>query len=211
MTRRPSRLRYASGVSATSTSLRDRKKDATRQLLEDVAWDLFSTQGFDATTVQQIADRANVAPRTFFRYFPTKEAVLYPELDGFMERMAEAFAARPADEPAMVAMLNALDVVNHELVSDSGRQFERHELLKRSTAANASTFMHDRIASSIARMIRDRYEHDPDADVRARLAAGLVSTVMTIANERWLSSGGRADLDAEARHCVDILRTLLVG
>lgn len=202
---------YADDVSAPTASLRDRKKDATRQLIEDVAWELFSTQGFDATTVQQIADRANVAPRTFFRYFPSKEAVLYPELDGFMERMDEAFAARPADEPAMVAMLNALDVVNQELLSDAGRQFERYELLKRSTAANASTFMHDRVAAAIAHMIRHRYENDPDADVRARLAAGLVSTVMTIANERWLSSGGRADLDVEARRCVDVLRSLLVG
>ena len=46
-------------------SLRDRKKDATRLAIENAAWQLFSEQGFDDTTVNQIADRANVAPRTF--------------------------------------------------------------------------------------------------------------------------------------------------
>ena len=106
--------------------------------------------------MHEIAERANVAPRTFFRYFPTKEAVLYPELDGFMAQLAAAFAARPADEPAMVAMLNALDAVNQEMVNNPGRQFERHELLKRSTVANASTFVQDRIAAAIATMIRAR-------------------------------------------------------
>ena len=198
-------------MSAPPASLRDRKKDATRQLIEDVAWELFSIQGFDATTVHEIAERANVAPRTFFRYFPTKEAVLYPELDGFMTQLASAFAARPADEPAMVAMLNALDAVNQEMVNNPGRQFERHELLKRSTVANASTFVQDRIAAAIATMIRDRFRGEPDAEIRARLAAGLVSTVMTLATEEWLASGGVADLDAQARHFVEILRSLLVG
>ncbi len=191
-------------------SLRDRKKDATRQLIEDVAWGLFSTQGFDATTVQQIAERANVAPRTFFRYFPTKEAVLYPELDGLLERMAAIFAMRPVGEPAMVAMLNAFDAVNEEITSDAGRQLERHELLKRSAAGTTSTFVYDRIAAAIESMIRERHRGEPDVDTRARLAAGLVSTVMTVATERWLSRGGATSIDEEARRCTDILRSLMV-
>jgi AcrR family transcriptional regulator len=192
-------------------SLRDRKKDATRQLLEDTAWDLFTTQGFDETTVQQIAERANVAPRTFFRYFPSKEAVLYPELDGFMARMATAFAARPADEPAMTGLLHALDTANHELMNDRGRQFERHEMLKRSGAGTSSAFVHDRIAAAIDLMIRDRYADQPDVELRAQLAAGLVTTVMTISTERWLTSGAKGDVDDEAKQCFEILRSLVIG
>jgi len=191
-------------------TLRDRKKDATRQLIEDVAWDLFSTQGFDATTVQQIADRANVAPRTFFRYFPTKEAVLYPELDGLLSRLAETFAERPRDEPALVAMLNAFDAVNGEISTDAGRQLERHELLKRSTAGGSSTFVYDRIGAAVAAMVRERHHAEPDVEVRARLAAGLVSTVMTVATEQWLARGGSTTIDEEARRCMEILRSLMV-
>jgi AcrR family transcriptional regulator len=191
-------------------SLRDRKKDATRQQIEDVAWELFSTQGFDATTVQLIAERANVAPRTFFRYFPTKEAVLYPELDGFLDQLAEAFARRPRGEPAMVAMLNAFDALKEAMTADAGRQLERHQLLQRSAAGANSTFLHDHIAQGVADMVRRRYEGDPEADAKARLAAGMVGTVMTLATERWLSSGGTTDLDVEARHCTEILRSLLV-
>jgi AcrR family transcriptional regulator len=192
-------------------SLRDRKKDATRQQIEDVAWELFTTQGFDETTVQQIAEHANVAPRTFFRYFPTKEAVLYPELDGFMARMATAFAARPVDEPAMVGLIHALDEANDELMNDRGRQFERHQMLKRSGAGTSSAFVHDRIAAAIDLMIRERYADQPDVEVRAQLAAGLVTTVMTISTERWLASGAKGDVDDEAKQCFEILRALIVG
>jgi AcrR family transcriptional regulator len=197
-------------VSDERPSLRDRKKDATRQLIEDVAWDLFGSQGFDATTVQQIAEQANVAPRTFFRYFPTKEAVLYPELDGLLHELAAAFAARPADEPAMVAMLNAFDVVNQEIASDADRQLERHELLKRSAAGTTSTFFYDRIAAAVASMIRERHRDEPDAEAMARLAAGLVGTVMAVATERWLAHGGTTSIDDEARRCTEILRSLMI-
>ncbi|MFM2078546.1 MAG: hypothetical protein RJA49_2436 [Actinomycetota bacterium] len=199
------------GMIDVRPSLRDRKKDATRQQIEDVAWELFTTQGFDETTVQQIADRANVAPRTFFRYFPTKEAVLYPELDGFMSRMGAAFAARPADEPAMVGLIHALDEANDELMNDRGRQFERHQMLKRSGAGTSSAFVHDRIAAAIDLMIRERYADQPDVEVRAQLAAGLVTTVMTISTERWLASGAKGDVDDEAKQCFEILRALIVG
>ena len=184
---------YAGAVTDERPSLRDRKKDATRQLIEDVAWDLFGTQGFDATTVQQIAEQANVAPRTFFRYFPTKESVLYPELDGLLADLATAFAARPAGEPAMVAMLNAF-----------------HELLRRSAAGTTSTYFYDRIAAAVAAMIRDRHRDEPEADTMARLAAGLVGTVMTVATERWLAHGGSSSIDDEARRCTEILRSLMV-
>jgi AcrR family transcriptional regulator len=197
------------GMTDVRPSLRDRKKDATRQLIEDVAWDLFTTQGFDETTVQQIADRANVAPRTFFRYFPSKEAVLYPELDGFMATMREAFRARPADEPALVALINAMDTVNEQLMHDAGRQFERHEMLKRTGAGITNGFVHDRIATAVADMIRERFDGEPDVEVRAQLTAGLVSTVMTISTEQWLTKGGTGEVDDEARQCFDILRSLI--
>jgi len=201
---------YAGAVTDERPSLRDRKKDATRQLIEDVAWDLFGTQGFDATTVQQIAEQANVAPRTFFRYFPTKESVLYPELDGLLADLATAFAARPAGEPAMVAMLNAFDTVNQEIGADADRQLERHELLRRSAAGTTSTYFYDRIAAAVAAMIRDRHRDEPEADTMARLAAGLVGTVMTVATERWLAHGGSSSIDDEARRCTEILRSLMV-
>src|SRR4051794_5159009 len=94
---------------STRPSLRERKKDANRRAIEDAAWDLFAEAGYDATTVNQIAERANVAPRTFFRYFPSKEAVLYTELDGLLEVLTQAFERRPVDEPPLVSLIEAME------------------------------------------------------------------------------------------------------
>src|SRR6266487_4582242 len=87
-------------------SLRERKKDRTRRTIQAEALRLFAEKGFQATTVQEIAAAAEVAPRTFFRYFPTKEEVVFwaeyqPTLAGFV-------AARPDDEPAEEALRHGI-------------------------------------------------------------------------------------------------------
>ena len=138
-------------------SLRDRKKDATRAAIEDAAWALFTEQGFDVTTVHQIADRANVAPRTFFRYFPTKEAVLYPELDELLVEMRRAFHERPTDEPPLVSLIHAMDSISDEMSSSKSRQVERFEMLKRSGMAGSSAFVNERVVAAVADMVRERY------------------------------------------------------
>jgi AcrR family transcriptional regulator len=77
-------------------SLRERKKIKTRQAIRDATYALIEEQGYDATTIEQIADRAEVSPSTVFRYFPTKEdIVVTDEWDPVM--MAE-LRARPQDE-----------------------------------------------------------------------------------------------------------------
>ncbi|WP_159772266.1 TetR/AcrR family transcriptional regulator [Streptomyces sp. HM190] len=77
--------------------LRERKKIKTRTAIRDATYALIEEQGYDATTIEQIADRAEVSPSTVFRYFPTKEdIVITDEHDPVL--LAE-LTARPADEP----------------------------------------------------------------------------------------------------------------
>jgi AcrR family transcriptional regulator len=86
--------------------LRERKKARTRAAIREHALRLFREQGYDATTVEQIAEAAEVSPSTFFRYFPTKEdVVLQDEMDlVFMD----VFRAQPADLAPLAAMRAAL-------------------------------------------------------------------------------------------------------
>ncbi|WP_425830174.1 TetR/AcrR family transcriptional regulator [Streptomyces fractus] len=78
------------------TGLRERKKIKTRQAIRQATYRLIKEQGYDATTVEQIAEAAEVSPSTVFRYFPTKEdIVLTDEFDPILER---ELLARPADE-----------------------------------------------------------------------------------------------------------------
>src|SRR5689334_13716823 len=75
--------------------LRERKKAKTRAAIQEHALRLFRKQGYEETTVEQIADAAEVSPSTFFRYFPTKEdVVLY---DAFDPLLIEAFRAQPPE------------------------------------------------------------------------------------------------------------------
>nr|WP_203586417.1 TetR family transcriptional regulator [Actinospica acidiphila] len=77
--------------------LRERKKIKTRQAIRSAAYALIEEQGYDSTTIEQIADRAEVSPSTVFRYFPTKEDIVIT--DEYDEPLLAELAARPADEP----------------------------------------------------------------------------------------------------------------
>ena len=92
-------------------TLRERKRDRTRQALIDAAIDLFERRGYDGTTVADIAAAADIGTRTFFSYFASKEELLFPESDARVQAAIAAIANRePHDRPADV-LLRALDDV----------------------------------------------------------------------------------------------------
>jgi AcrR family transcriptional regulator len=88
--------------------LRDRKKERTRLAIRDAALELFAEHGYEATTVDEIAERAEVSKATFFRYFATKGEVIFTS-DGYrLEPLADAIAGRPAEEHDFVAAARAI-------------------------------------------------------------------------------------------------------
>ncbi|GGN98661.1 TetR family transcriptional regulator [Actinoplanes lobatus] len=102
-------------------SLRDRKRARTRQALVEVAAELFERQGYDETTVAQIAAGAEIGTRTFFSYFPGKEHLVFPESDDRVHAALEAIDRRtPEDGPAEV-LLRALRRVGDDSDDMSGR------------------------------------------------------------------------------------------
>jgi len=90
----------------TKPGLRERKKQKTRSAIQREAMRLFQEQGYDATTVEQIAEAAEISQSTFFRYFPTKEDVVL--LDDYDPIIARLVAARPAGEPVATAIREAM-------------------------------------------------------------------------------------------------------
>jgi len=76
-------------------SLRDRNKEQTRRALRDAALKLFAVHGYDATTTEEIAERAGVATRTLFRYFPTKEHILYYGEEDWVHDFVDTYPTQP--------------------------------------------------------------------------------------------------------------------
>ena len=93
---------------ATSLTRRERRTAETRRAIMRAARELFDERGYDETTIDDIAERADVAQRTFFRYFPTKEAVLFGVSDDIRRVVLAELAERPAGEPPMRSLLLAI-------------------------------------------------------------------------------------------------------
>jgi AcrR family transcriptional regulator len=85
------------------TGLRERKKEQTRQLIADTARRLFAERGFDGVTVAEIARAADVAEKTVFNYFPTKEDLFYSRLEAFEEELLDAVRGRAPGQSVIAA------------------------------------------------------------------------------------------------------------
>ncbi|MDF3338958.1 TetR family transcriptional regulator [Mycolicibacterium septicum] len=94
-------------VRQAETGLRERKKQRTRAMLIEAAIDLCDRQGFEHTTVEQIAAVADVSPRTFSRYFATKDAVVLAFVDEVIEMVAIELEAQPAELGDIEALYRA--------------------------------------------------------------------------------------------------------
>src|SRR5438093_11148911 len=100
-------LSYAAGM----PSLRERHAERTRDAIVAAAFELFAAKGYAETTIDEISERADIAPRTFFRYFPAKEAIFFHNSTEQVDAAVAQLRARPADESPyerLVAVLRAL-------------------------------------------------------------------------------------------------------
>lgn len=111
--------------------LRERKKEKTRLALMDAALDLFLEQGYDSTTVDQIAGAVDVSPRTFFRYFTSKDHLVYWYHYQGEETMLETLAARPPGEPPFASMAHALRALLQDMRDATPTDTERFLKVRR--------------------------------------------------------------------------------
>ncbi len=117
--------------------LRERKKAKTRALIQQVALRLFRDQGYAATSIEGIAEAAEVSTTTVFRYFPTKpDLLIYDDLDA---RLIEAVHAQPADLSVVQVLRNAVRSVFGEMTEhDMDTQRERDQLMWREPEVRAA-------------------------------------------------------------------------
>src|ERR1700736_4686248 len=112
-------------------NLHELRRTRTHEALRQVALKKFASEGFGNVTVQQLAQEAGVTERTFFRHFPTKEAVLFQDYDTHLEWLAEALAQRPASESLFDAVLASVESFPHDV------EVVRQAAIARSTLISA--------------------------------------------------------------------------
>jgi AcrR family transcriptional regulator len=113
-------------ASSPSPGLRERKKQKTRDTISTVALELFAERGYEHTTIAEIADAAEVSPRTIFAYFASKEDILFCDLPDTQERLARALRERPEGATAIDALR---DFIAGALLNPDPNQLLRKRIL----------------------------------------------------------------------------------
>jgi AcrR family transcriptional regulator len=173
---------------------RERKKQRTREALVDAAFQLFSEKGFDATTVEEIADAVDVSSRTFFRYFASKEEVALTFQEEQHQALLAMFAERPADEPIMTAVRRTVVSITQacehgELGFDPGRFECMMTLTSQSSTLLGGSLEHAQKKQRIlTQAIADRLGTDPETDLRPHVIASTVLATFRAAADA-LSNG----------------------
>lgn len=196
------------------TGLREKKKQRTRDALIRAAHELFVAQGYEATTVDEIADSVDVSQRTFFRYFTSKEEVAFALQDLIEQRYFEAVRERPAGEAPLDVLRRPLDEswksigeTVHEIVPIQ-LHMQMWQVIETTPALVAvllrrSVQTEERLAAEIAR----REGVDLNTDPRPRVLVAAFSGVLRAANRLW-GCGTDTSIDSARRFTASYVEQL---
>lgn len=190
-----------------SETRRGRPPGTSARALELIALRLFADQGFDATTVDQIAGEAGVSRRTFFRYFESKSEVLWSEFDLEVTNLRRELAALPKTLPIMDAVRTAVLAVNHYGPEDVPELRARMSLISATSELAAAAALHyDAWERAISDFVATRSRRPADSLYPLAVGRATLATCRA-AYERWA-----ARADADLRSYLDTaLRALAAG
>jgi AcrR family transcriptional regulator len=159
--------------------LRERKKQRTREQIVEAAMALFAERGYHATTIADIATAADVAPRTFFTYFPSKEAVVFHDLDRDLDSLASALRDRLPGETAFDALRRWIDAMFDQWMAEEDEALLRKRLCREDEGlANFQGGIMARIQELLLEAIADDLGEPRDA-LRPRLVTAAAIAALT--------------------------------
>jgi AcrR family transcriptional regulator len=169
--------------------------------------ELYAERGYDATTVAEIAERAGLTERTFFRHFADKREVLFDGGESFVRTFVGAVADAPASTTAFDAIARGLDAAAALLEDNRGREFAR----RRQRIINANTDLQEReliklasLASAVADTLGERGVARPAAVLSGEVAVAVFKSAFA----RWLDEKRDRELRALIRETLATLRAL---
>jgi AcrR family transcriptional regulator len=175
------------------TSLRERKKAKTRRTIQEQALRLFAERGYEATTVEQIAEASEISPSTFFRYFPTKEDVVVQ--DDYDPLLIAAIGRQRADLPPLTAIRAAFRAAFSELSPEELEQTLFRAKLSLSVPAVRVRTAEGLFSTidALAQAVAERSGADQDSPA-VRTFVGAVMGALLPAIFSWVEQGGATPL-----------------
>jgi AcrR family transcriptional regulator len=171
-------------------SVLTRKRDVVRDGLARIAIDLFAKRGFEAVTTEEIAKAAGISPRTFFRYFPSKDDIVLELGARLHDRLLAAFAERPEHEGAVEALRRAYVATSTIPEAERGRLLQVGRVLNSSPALRSASFGRPWVnGAPIVARVAERMGVPP-GDPRPRVIAAAMTAVATAEWHAWVDDGG---------------------
>lgn len=196
-----------SAMKKPPSALRELKKDATRRALVRAANRRFHSQGFAASTIDDICADAGVSRRTFFRYFATKEDLAFPHRAERFERFVELLEGAPGGESPLASLRRIAQLFAREYSANREQLIAQQRLIAgtASLIAREHDIDHD-WENAMATVFARRLGGGTDAERRARMLAGAAIGVIRATMRYWFDSDGRADLGKLGHQALDALR-----
>ncbi|WP_206316105.1 TetR family transcriptional regulator [Streptomyces sp. C1-2] len=167
-------------------SLRERTRRAVRSEIATAAMEVFGRQGFETTTVAQIAQAAGISRRSYFRYFANKDAALAEGLTGIGREIVTALTGRPTAEPAWDALRRAFDPLLQRVETEPGaRALGRLMLEQPALQHSKETSWLETITDALEPRMSGR---EGDARFQAQALAAAALACLHTAQARWLST-----------------------
>ncbi|HVS49945.1 MAG TPA: TetR family transcriptional regulator [Candidatus Dormibacteraeota bacterium] len=183
--------------------LRERKKQKTRESIQREAMRLIEKQGYDQTTIEQIAAAVEISPSTFFNYFPSKEdVVLY---DAYDPVLAKLMLERPADEPLSISFRRVLEEMGSIFDRDRAIILARGRLWFEVPALRARLFEElEKAQVLISGLIGQRSGRDPD-DFETRIIVTVMVAAALEAMREWLRRDSKGSFVPLVNQALDIV------
>jgi AcrR family transcriptional regulator len=189
---------------AVAEPLPARRRRLIRADIERVAMRMFLDRGYDAVSVDDVAEAVGMSSRTFFRYYATKDEVLRSYQRGLTDALVDAFAAQPDDTSAVAALRAAYVATSHVAQADRERVRALGRLLATAPAVHArsvgESLLDDRIETEFARRSRAR-RNDP----RPAVIVAAVAAAATVAWNRWVTRDDARDPAVVVAAAINVL------
>ena len=183
------------------------RRRSTHEALRQAALKSFARKGFANVTVTELAAEAGVTERTFFRHFPTKEAVLFQDYETQLEWLAEALGQRPASESLFDSVLASVAAFPHDLEVVRQAATARTELISADRIASHLRVVQSSFAGVLTEFVRNRNQDMPNIDLAAEVAGSALAAALVVAVENWGRNGCVGDLGELVAASLDLVRS----